>query len=67
MSITYIKLQVKPVWKPKKIVYNIECYGELFSSIAPKQRRKFPIILFEIGKITIFFLPISNSVHGKKK
>ena len=36
MSVTYIKLQVKPVWKLKKILFNIECYGEFFSGITPK-------------------------------
>jgi len=35
MSVTYIKLQVKPVWKLKKILFNIECYGEFFSGITP--------------------------------
>ena len=27
--------QVKPVWKLKKILFNIECYKELFSGITP--------------------------------
>ena len=27
---------MKPVWKLKKIVFNIECYGEFFSDITPK-------------------------------
>ena len=35
MSVTYIKLQVKPVSDLKQIVFNIECYGELFSGMAP--------------------------------
>jgi len=35
MSATYTKLQVKPVWKLKKILSNIECYGELFSVVTP--------------------------------
>jgi hypothetical protein len=35
MSVTYIKLQVNPVCKLKKILFNIECYGEFFSSITP--------------------------------
>ena len=30
MSVTYIKLQVNPVCKLKKILFNIECYGEFF-------------------------------------
>ena len=39
MSVTYIKLQVKPVWKLKKILFNIEYHGhgELFSGIAPSK------------------------------
>ena len=36
MSVTYIKLQVKPVWKLKKILFNIECYGEFISGIIPR-------------------------------
>jgi hypothetical protein len=39
MSVTYkmyIKLQVKPVWNLKKILFNIEYYGEFFSGITPK-------------------------------
>jgi len=35
MSVTYIKLQVKPVLKLKNILFNIECYGEFFSGITP--------------------------------
>jgi hypothetical protein len=37
MSVTYINLQVKPVWKLKKILFNIEYHGELFSGIAPSK------------------------------
>jgi hypothetical protein len=33
--LAYIKLQVKPVLKLKKILFNIECYGRLFSDITP--------------------------------
>jgi hypothetical protein len=35
MSVAYIKLQVKPVLKLKTILFNIECYGGLFSGITP--------------------------------
>jgi len=36
MSVTYIKLQVKPVYKLKKILFNIECYRGLFSGFTLK-------------------------------
>ena len=36
MSVTYIKLQVNPVCKLKKILFNIECYGEYFRGNAPE-------------------------------
>ena len=37
MSITKIKLKVNHVWNLKKIIFNIEGYGELFSGITPNE------------------------------
>jgi hypothetical protein len=35
MSVVYIKLQVKPILKLKIILFNMGCYGELFSGMYP--------------------------------
>jgi hypothetical protein len=35
MSVAYNKLQVKPVCKLKRLLFNIECYWEFFSGITP--------------------------------
>ena len=35
LLINYINLQVKPVWKLKNILFNIEYFGEFFCYITP--------------------------------